>query len=103
MFGSIEKNHVISEQCFKGTFLQRNDREMIIICKIPLLKHLGAMCSMTVLYPNLCYNEVCYKETVGLQIRMCTKKLFFLFLNQVVGTQKNRLDETVLLSTQNIS
>ena len=30
------------------------------------------------------------------------QKLIFLFLNQnVVGTQKNRLNETVLLSTQN--
>ena len=39
----------------------------------------------------------------GLQIRECTGKLLFLFLNQtyVVGTQKNRLNETVLLSTQN--
>ena len=37
-------------------------------------------------------------------IKVCTQKLFFVFLNQthVVGTQKNRLNETVLLSTQNI-
>ena len=39
---------------------------------------------------------------------MHTKKIVFLFLNQniqmyVVGTQKNHLNETVLLSTQNIS
>ena len=35
---------------------------------------------------------------------MCNENLIFLFLNQkyVVGTQKNRLNETVLLSTQNI-
>ena len=33
-----------------------------------------------------------------------TEKIFFLILNQtyVMGTQKNRLNETVLLSTQNI-
>ena len=39
----------------------------------------------------------------GLQIREPIWNLFFLFLNQtyVVGTQKNRLDETVLLSAQN--
>ena len=41
---------------------------------------------------------------IGLQIRVRNWKLLFLFLNQtyVVGTQKNRLNETVLLSTQNI-
>ena len=35
--------------------------------------------------------------------RVHNTKLFFLFLNQtyVVGTRKNRLIETVLLSTQN--
>ena len=27
------------------------------------------------------------------QIRVCNKKLFFLYLNYVVGTQKNRLNE----------
>ena len=40
----------------------------------------------------------------GLKLRVRTKKLIFLFLIQtyVVGTQKNRLNETVLLSTENI-
>ena len=35
---------------------------------------------------------------------VCNENLIFLFLNQtyVVGTQKNRLNETVLFSTQNI-
>ena len=39
----------------------------------------------------------------GFQIRVCIEKLFFLFSSKtyVVGTQKNRLNETVLLSTQN--
>ena len=39
----------------------------------------------------------------GLQIREGIGKLFSSFLTQtyVVGTQKNRLNETVLLSTQN--
>ena len=34
----------------------------------------------------------------------CVAKIFFLFLNQtyIVGTQKNRLSEKVLLSPQNI-
>ena len=40
----------------------------------------------------------------GLKLRVRCENLIFLFLNQkyVVGTQKNRLNETVLLSTQNI-
>ena len=37
------------------------------------------------------------------QIRVLIKKIFFLFLIQtyVLGTQKNRLDGTVLMGTQN--
>ena len=38
-------------------------------------------------------------------VKRVYKKIIFLFLSQninVVGTQKNRLNETVLLSTQNI-
>ena len=37
-------------------------------------------------------------------LRVLTQKLVFLFLNQNIccGTQKNRLNETVLLSIQNI-
>ena len=40
----------------------------------------------------------------GLQIRECTRKLFSYFSTKiyVVGTQKKRLNETVLLSTQNM-
>ena len=39
----------------------------------------------------------------GLQIRVCTGNYFLYFSSKtyVVGTQKNRLNETVLLSTQN--
>ena len=36
---------------------------------------------MTVLYPNPCYNEVCYKGT-GLNLRVRNRKILFLFLNQ---------------------
>ena len=44
-----------------------------------------------------------FKMDSGLQIRVRIGKLFPLFFIQtcVVGTQKNRLNETVLLSTQN--
>ena len=42
----------------------------------------------------------------GLLLRVCIENLIFLFFNQkfktyVVGTQKNRLNEMVLLSNQN--
>ena len=39
----------------------------------------------------------------GLQIRVCIEKYFLYFSSKtyVVGTQKNRLNETVLLITQN--
>ena len=40
----------------------------------------------------------------GLKLRAHNKNLIFLFLNQTyaTGTQKNRLNKTALLSTQNI-
>ena len=43
-------------------------------------------------------------SNAGLQIRVRIGKLFRYFLSKtyVVGTQKNRLNETVLLSTKNI-
>ena len=50
---------------------------------------------------SLQVNSLCIVSGPG--IRGCDGKIFFLFLNQntyVVGTQKNRLIETVLLSTQ---
>ena len=59
---------------------------------------------------SICYNTlklgwftVYIQGPPGLQIRVCTGKSFFLFLNQTyfAGTQKTRLNETVLLSTQN--
>ena len=48
-------------------------------------------------------NSLLFADT-GLQKRVCIGKLFSLFLiqNIDVDTQKNRLNETVLLSTQNI-
>ena len=49
-------------------------------------------------------NYCCYEAYKFQALRVRTKKLIFLFLNQtyVVGTQKNRLNETILFSTQNI-
>ena len=44
----------------------------------------------------------CMFHNSGLQIRVCIGRLFFFsFKTYVVGTQKNHLNETVLLSTQN--
>ena len=55
--------------------------------------------------PYLCIYAwmVITMNSASLQIRVCNQELIFLFLNEtyVVGTQKNRLHETVLLSTQN--
>ena len=47
--------------------------------------------------------DLCNALISGLQIREHNRKLFSYFSTKtyVVGTQKNRLDETVLLSTQN--
>ena len=44
------------------------------------------------------------QENSDLQIRVCIGIYFLYFSSKtyVVGTQKNRLNETVLLSTQNI-
>ena len=45
-----------------------------------------------------------FESVLGLQVRVCNGKLFSYFSTKtyVVGTQKNRLSGTVLLSTQNI-
>ena len=58
--GSLQMDCVISEPCYKSTLLQRN-------CNftIPWLNsHLIFFSShnILVLYLNMCYNEVCYKE-----------------------------------------
>ena len=45
------------------------------------------------------------RPIAGLQIKVCNQKFIWLILNHnnyVVGTQKNRLNETVLLRAQNI-
>ena len=55
-------DRVISELCYKGTILQRTNRKMTIKCYSFVKFHDKKFGShMTVLYPNLCYNEVCYK------------------------------------------
>ena len=67
--GSVEMDLVISESCYKQTILQSNYRKMIILwsfsynsfVKLNGKKMRGH--NITMLYPNLCYNEVCYKGT----------------------------------------
>ena len=50
------------------------------------------------------YSNSIYNNISGLKLRVRNKNLFFYFSTKtyVVGTQKKRLNETVLLSTQNI-
>ena len=67
----IGKDCVISDLRYKGTILQRNYRKMTIFMviflellrKTPWLAKIFGR-NMTVLFPNPCYNEVYYKETV---------------------------------------
>ena len=68
--GSIGMDSFISELCYKGKILQRNYRKMtsswsfsynsIVIFHD---KNIWEPQRVTVLYQNLCYNEVCYKGT----------------------------------------
>ena len=53
---------------------------------------------------NLSFSVVIGALKAGLWLRVCNKNLIFLFSTKtyVVGTQKNRLNETVLLSTLSI-
>ena len=46
----------------------------------------------------------CWDTPAGLELRVRNESLIFLFLNQIIccGSSKNRLNEMVLLSTQNI-
>ena len=67
--GSIGVDRVISEPCYKGTILQMNYRKMTISWSFSYNsfvkfhgKKIGSH-NMTELYPNLCYNEVCYEGT----------------------------------------
>ena len=81
IWGSIENDSVVSEFSYTRTILQRNYRKMTIYplykkCFffynsfgnghfpiIPLYNSMAKFEShrMTMLYPNPCYNEVCYK------------------------------------------
>ena len=76
-----------------------------IVCLIDTIHLLNSKTYNSKLHsPRLILECVLSVDPPGLKLRVCTKKLFFLFFDQtyVVGTQKNRLNETVLLSTQNI-
>ena len=70
MFGSICMDRVISEWCYKGTILQRNYRKNVHFSlsfshsslKNSRINKFGSH-NITVVYPNLCYNKMCYKGT----------------------------------------
>ena len=58
-------DRVISELCYKGTILQRNYRKPTILWSFSydsfakFHNKTFESHNMTMLYPNLCYNEVC--------------------------------------------
>ena len=70
-FGSIQMNHVINESCknHEGTILQKNYRKMTIQWSfsynsfVKIHGNIFVSHKMTMLYPNLSYNKVCYKGT----------------------------------------
>ena len=71
IFGVHRKGPHYKISCYEGTILLRNYWEMMIswsisynsFGKFHVKKNWEPQCNMTVLYPNLCYNEVHYKET----------------------------------------
>ena len=88
-------------ECSKGSILQYFG---------PSLSYHLSLRSLFGLYSSGPFTQVSLQSqdkasfyTICLQIRVCSVKLcvFFLFSNKayVVGTQKNSLNETVLLST----
>ena len=67
--GYIGTDCVISELCYKGTILQSNDRKITISWSFfydsfenSMVKKIWSY-NMTLLYTNLCYNDVCFKGT----------------------------------------
>ena len=55
---------MLSESCYKGTILQRNYRKVTIYGIFLTIEFVYCIyCTCTMLYPNPCYNEVCYKGT----------------------------------------
>ena len=75
-----------------NTMCLQNNREFII--NLPFQNFSLEFTDWTILVPTL---NLC-------QVYIITKNFFISFLNQtnVVGTQKNHLNETVLLSIQNL-
>ena len=76
VLGSIGTDCDIGESCYNGTILQRNYRKMTMKWSFSynsFIKFHGKKFgshNMTVLYPNPCFNEVCYKE-IALYISLC--------------------------------
>ena len=59
---SIGMDREIGELCYIGTILQRSYRKMTISWSFSYDKFFLSH-NITVLYPNPCYKEVCYKGT----------------------------------------
>ena len=57
---------IINESCYIEIFLQRNFRKLTILWLFSYnswLQKFGSHNNIAMLYPNLCYNNVCYKGT----------------------------------------
>ena len=90
----------ICESCYKGTILQRNYKKITIsynffvICHdIRVLSH-----NMTMLHPNSCYDEACYKGTALYQYSSRIFQRVFHVLKTCVTVQLN-LDIFFLIHT----
>ena len=65
---------------------------------------MGIMAHVLNLFTNTCISQFKHEEQIQASRLVCVFENYFLYFSSktyVVGTQKNRLKETVLLSTQN--
>ena len=85
-----------------------------------MLGNFSLFCRLLIFFSKLTFSKISFGNTIGenvgpdmnpncllrsgLYLRVCNRKITFFFSTEthVVGTQKNRLNETVLLTTQNI-
>ena len=84
--GSIGMKPVMSDLSYKGTILQRHYRKITIKWSFSynsFVKFHGKNIwghSMTVLYPNPCYREVCYKGTAAsCHLRKGISDVYFIY------------------------
>ena len=95
---------LISKSSFRNILSVSNSLDPNCLEKLSANKTSRHSINIDFNYFSVTLQKLDFKFDLGLQITVCIGKLFSLFLIQtyVVGTQKNHLNETVLLSTQNI-